>query len=188
MEWNGSGWSCVYPPMDEGSWAIECLVQAPVSAVGALSFEAFYRRDRDQVAKALALTIGDGALAVEATDEAMARALARWDRIGTYDNPGGWVFRVGLNWARSWLRRRRFEHELPASHHVEVHDPDVRADLDRALASLDVKHRSVVVLRHVLGYSGLETAKTLGISEGTVKSRLSRALVRLRNELEDHDV
>lgn len=178
----------MYPPMDEGSWAIECSVQAPVSGVGTLSFDAFYRRDRDKVAKALALTIGNGALAVEATDEAMARALARWDRIGTYDNPGGWVFRVGLNLARSWLRRRRFEQELPDSPLVEVHEPDVRADLDRALATLDVKHRSVVVLRHVLGYSSLETAEALAISEGTVKSRLSRALERLRNELENPDV
>ena len=36
----------------------------------------------------------------------MVRAYARWDKIGAYDNPGGWVYRVGLNWARS--ARRRF--------------------------------------------------------------------------------
>lgn len=110
-------------------------------------------------------------LGAEATDEAMSRALARWDTIGGYDDPAGWVYRVGLNWARSWLRRRR--------HHTdEVLDPaerpapvDDRVDVSAAPAGLDVAHRSVVVLRHLLGYSTAETAEVLGIAEGTVKSR-----------------
>ena len=52
-----------------------------------------------------------------------------------------------------------------------VADPAVHA----ALAELDPKHRSVVVCRHVLGWSVAETAAALHLREGTVKSRLSRA-------------
>jgi RNA polymerase sigma-70 factor (ECF subfamily) len=54
---------------------------------------------------------------------------------------------------------------------LEVADPAVHA----ALATLDVKQRSVVVCRHLLGWSVAETAAALGIREGTVKRRLHRA-------------
>ena len=68
-------------------------------------FEAFYRDGYADIARALAVTLGDLDLAQEATDEAMVRAYVRWQKIGAYDNPGGWVYRVGLNWARSARRR-----------------------------------------------------------------------------------
>jgi DNA-directed RNA polymerase specialized sigma24 family protein len=41
--------------------------------------------------------------------EAFARALAAWPRVRTMDSPGGWLYRVALNQARSWLRRRGLE-------------------------------------------------------------------------------
>ncbi len=62
-------------------------------------FAAFYRSDYANVARALSYTLGDVDLGREATDEAMARAYARWSKIREYDSPAGWVYRVGLNWA-----------------------------------------------------------------------------------------
>ena len=41
------------------------------------------------------------------THQAMARAYLHWAKVGLYDNPSGWVYRVGMNRATSWLRRRR---------------------------------------------------------------------------------
>ena len=64
----------------------------------ALAFEDFYRGGRDRVVRALALTLGDAHLAAEATDEAMARAFQRWDRVARLDNPGGWVYRISGNY------------------------------------------------------------------------------------------
>jgi len=55
----------------------------------------------------------------------------------------------------------------------------------RAVAALDIKQRSVVVCRHLLGWSVAETADALGISQGTVKSRLHRATTILRSQLRD---
>ena len=78
--------------------------QAAPAAATAESFEAFYRAQVDRVYRALAVTLGDLGLAREAADEAMARAYARWDRVAECDNPGGWVYRVGLNWATSFWR------------------------------------------------------------------------------------
>lgn len=46
-----------------------------------LAFEAFYRDERDQLARALALTLSDSHLAAEAVDEAMVRAYQRWERV-----------------------------------------------------------------------------------------------------------
>ena len=54
------------------------------------SFEEFYRVARDDVARALVLTLGDRDLGVEAADEAMVRAFQRWPRVGAYESPAGW--------------------------------------------------------------------------------------------------
>jgi DNA-directed RNA polymerase specialized sigma24 family protein len=81
--------------------------------VEAHSFDEFYRTQVDAIYRALTVALADAHLAREAVDEAMTRAYARWATVARYDNPGGWVFRVGLNWATSWRRTRRLERPLP---------------------------------------------------------------------------
>ncbi len=155
----------------------------PVDAAPAVvDFAAFYQVNHPVIARALALTIGDAGLAAEATDEAMTRACQRWTRVQHYDNPSGWVYRVGLNWARSWFRRHR---EVPSLWTDQPSPPVAPVDpaLDAAIGELDVKHRSVVVLRYLLDWSVAETAAALDIAPGTVKSRLSRALDQLEVRL-----
>jgi RNA polymerase sigma-70 factor (ECF subfamily) len=148
----------------------------------AVPFESFYRQSYRDVANALAFTLADVDLAQEATDEAMARAFQRWDSVGSYDNPGGWVYRVGLNWARS--RIRRLARALPFRDRNEVTDPPI-ADpaLRTALANLPVELRSVVVCRLLLDWSVEATADALELNPGTVKSRLHRALHALETTL-----
>lgn len=146
------------------------------------SFDAFYTGARSSIARALALALGDVDLATEATDEALARAYERWPTVSRLDRPEGWVYRVAMNWALSILRRRRRgDHRLydPGSDTAAVSDPDVHA----ALAELDVKHRSVIVCRHLLGWSVADTAAALNVREGTVKSRLHRAHRILQSRL-----
>jgi RNA polymerase sigma factor (sigma-70 family) len=147
-------------------------------------FEGFYRDSRDSVARAVALALGDVHLAAEATDEAMVRAYERWGQVGGLDKPEAWVYRVALNWSMSALRRRRrSDHRLCDPRVIEmpsIGDPAVAT----ALAELDVKHRSVVVCRHLLGWSVDETAAALKIRAGTVKSRLHRANRILQSRLQ----
>jgi RNA polymerase sigma factor (sigma-70 family) len=147
-------------------------------------FTDFYRTCWPSVARALALALGDQDLAVEATDEAMARAYPRWDKLRGYDNPAGWVYRVGLNWARSY--HRRLARRLPFAHPgvaepAEVADPEIR----RALLDLPLRQRTVVVCRLLLDWSVDDTAAALGVRPGTVRSRLHRALQSLQASL-DH--
>lgn len=154
-----------------------------VTVVEPLSFVHFYEQRRDRVVRALALTLGDVHLAAEAADEAMARAYQRWDRIGTFEDPGGWVYRVGLNWGFLVLRRRRIAPQPRVERDPADVGPVGEPDVLAALAELPVRQRTVVVCRYYLGWSEAETASGLGIRPGTVKSRLHRALRHLQTRL-----
>lgn len=170
-------------PPDDGI-TVEFDTPRRQAAAAPLTFEAFYLEHHAPVARALALTLGDNALGVEATDEAMTRAYQRWNQVAGYANPAGWVYRVGLNWARSFLRRRKRTTNSPYIEDTPIEDPQPSDPaLARALASLDPKHRSVVVLRYLLDWSVDQTAEALDIAPGTVKSRLHRALAQLETHM-----
>ncbi|GAA4570233.1 SigE family RNA polymerase sigma factor [Micromonospora coerulea] len=160
----------------------------PAGADTALPFEQFYREHVDRIHRALALAVGDATVAREAADEAMARAYARWDRVRKLDNPAGWVFRVGLNWATSWWRKVRRERPPADDWQASVAAPDpaglaARSALDR----LPVGQRTVIVCRVLLDLSTAETAAVLNLTEGTVRSRLSRGLAGLRTALDEKE-
>ena len=154
-----------------------------------ISFEEFYREQRAPIGRALALTLRDTQLASEAVDEAMARAYQRWSRVQALDNPGGWVYRVGLNWSRSILRRAHRPAPTWVTSSSVVADVGSALDpaIDRALARLSIEQRAVVVCRLLIGYSEAQTAAALGLRPGTVKSRLARATTRLQSLLSPLD-
>lgn len=174
-----------------GGWLVVCVLMDVIVAERAEQlrpegFEGFYRNRWDELYRALAVTLRDPDLAREAVDEAMVRAFERWRQVRKASNPSGWVYRVALNWAIDQLRRRERESRRQVSPPFgapwipAVPEPELSA----ALGRLAVKHRAVVVLRVVLDWSEQDVASTLGIPVGTVKSRLSRALESLRQELE----
>lgn len=150
-------------------------------------FDGFYRAHREELVRALVLTVGHRELGREAADEAFARALERWSDVCGYANPEGWVYRVGVNWARSTVRRRTFTlHGLFADsvHLDDLPDPELLT----AVEDLPIKYRSVIVARFFLDWTIEQTATALLIPQGTVKTRQSRALSRLRRRLgEPHE-
>lgn len=148
------------------------------------TFEEFYSAHAGPIGQALELTLGDRELAEDALNEAMARALQRWKRVSRYANPQGWVYRVGMNWAMSWLRRRRRERDRPLTIRPDAQPQPQDQDLAHALAALSIEHRSVVICRFFFDWSVRQTAESLDVAEGTVKSRLARALENIRHELE----
>ena len=143
-------------------------------------------RRHQQVAFRVAFAIcGDDA--EDAVQEAFIKAHgALWRfRPGAPWRP--WLLRIVANEARN--RRRsagRREHLVVMAAGVAAGPaaPDYTAgELTTAIDRLEPPHREVVLLRHVLELSEAETAAVLGCRPGTVKSRLSRALDRLREEL-----
>ena len=166
--------------------------EAPIARIrrrGA-SFDDFYLEHRDRIARALSLSLRDNELGSDAADEAFARACQRWHQVSGYDNPEGWVYRVAMNWARSWLRRKRREREKQPLLLTEGTSEDrvLDIDLERAISALSDDHRSIVVARFFLDWSVTQTAEALDLAPGTVKSRLSRALAQLEAELVGEDV
>jgi len=170
-------------PAVDGTLSYQLPADVDISATRDHSFVTFYAEARDGLVRALALTLGDVHLAAEAADEAMVRAYQRWERVGAYDNPAGWVYRVGLNWATSVLRRVRRAPRPHAERDATDVDPVAEPSVRDALARLNVAQRSVVICRFYLGLSEAETATALGTRPGTVKSRLHRALRILQSDL-----
>jgi RNA polymerase sigma factor (sigma-70 family) len=82
----------------------------------------------------------------------------------------------------SWWRRHKLAESPLASHDgaAATTDTDLRLTLDQALTRLTPKQRTVLVLRFYEDLTEVETARTLGISAGTVKSTSRQALARLR--------
>ncbi len=132
---------------------------------------------------------GDPHVAEELVQESLARVYTQWRRARA-DNPTAYARRVLVNLHTDRWRRRRREvltDSVPERDHAL--GPDRRADLAfdlvRALQDLPTRERECVVLRHYLDLSGKETAATLGVSLGTVKSSTSRGLVALRAALKE---
>jgi RNA polymerase sigma-70 factor (ECF subfamily) len=117
-----------------------------------------------------------------------------------------WLYRIATNEALMSLRRKRPEaisFENPAVHDSEPQEPlqivdwcclpeeeflsaEGRARLDEAAARLPANLRVVFILRDIEGLSTRETAQVLDISEMAVKTRLSRARLRLREDLTEY--
>jgi RNA polymerase sigma-70 factor (ECF subfamily) len=136
------------------------------------------------------LSGGDGDDAVQ---DAFVKA---WYALGRFrgDAPfRTWLLRIVANEARNRRRSsgRRSARELriaeprtAPSPEVSVLDDERRRALLAAVDALPAKLRDVVACRHLLELSEAETAATLGLPVGTVKSRLARALERLRASVE----
>ena len=87
--------------------SMDVVIEDAAGRLRPTDFEDFYRLSWSLVYRPLAATLGDADLACESTDEAMARAFARWDTVRNTGNPEGWVYRVAYRWALDRLRRRR---------------------------------------------------------------------------------
>ena len=116
------------------------------------------------------------------------RALATF-RPGSPFRP--WLLRIVANQAgntrRGTRRRERRNAQVAARRYAYEPEPeavveqtDERRRLIAALSVLPEKDRQVLTIRYLLGYSEAETAEVLGCAPGTVKSRGSRALAKLR--------
>ena len=133
---------------------------------------------------------GNAADAEDAAQDAFVKAYTSLSRFRRGAPWRPWLLRIVANEARN--RRRsagRREHLALRAARAEpqpaASEPGVPdRELLEALARLEPAHREVVVLRHLLDLPEAECAQVLGCRKGTVKSRLSRALAKLRVELE----
>jgi RNA polymerase sigma-70 factor (ECF subfamily) len=147
-------------------------------------FRTLYESEYAAVFRVVYVLSGDRGVAEDATQEAFARCLERWNRLGDKGWVGGWVTTTALNVARRAMRRR----PPPPTPDIGPHDLDQELDLWRAVRTLPVRQQEAVVLHYAMDKPLTEVAAAMGCAEGTVKAHLSRARESLRRSLEGDPV
>jgi RNA polymerase sigma-70 factor (sigma-E family) len=154
-----------------------------------LSFRDYvHARSRALLRTAYMLT-GNRADAEDLVQAALAKTYLAWDRIEDRGAVDGYVRRAMVNTHISWWRRRRIEEfptdEIPdqaiADHSVSN---DMQESLRHAIDRLPQRMRAAVMLRYYEDMTEAEVAEVLGVSLGTVKSTVSRAVAKLRIDAE----
>lgn len=159
---------------------------ALVRAAAAGDRDAFEQIVRDQqvhVWRFLRRLLGDDALAEDVAQETFLRVYTRLDTFNFEAKFTTWMFQIARNAGLDALRARARRSRLHASvDRVPVAPPvtaDVRVEVQAALDSLPPALRAALLLIEVLGLRYREAAEVLEVAEGTVKSRVFHARLRL---------
>ena len=157
-------------------------------------FTAYVRNRRPVLLRTARSLTPDPCDAEDLLQTALAKTYLAWERIADQGALDGYVRRTLVNTRTSQWRRRRLDEfacaELPEppGRIASAPDPaDHQADRDavwRAIGRLPPRQRAMVVLRFYEDLTEGQTAEVLGVSVGTVKSAVSRALVKLRTDPE----
>jgi RNA polymerase sigma-70 factor (ECF subfamily) len=161
------------------------------TAVGetAPSFEEFYGATFRRLFTALCLVTGNRYEAEEIAQDAFLRVFERWDRVGSLEDPTGYVFRVSMNLFRSRWRRVslavRRELFLAPSATDDLAAVEDRDQVIRLLRELDPRQRAAVLLTAILDHSAEEAGRMLGLRASSVRSLTTRARARMKHEVVD---
>jgi len=140
-----------------------------------LTFDAFVAEAEPRLRRALIGAVGVDRVA-DAVAEALAYAWENWSTISLFENPVGYLYRVG----QSKTRRRKVP-QLRAM--VAPGIPDTEPGLPMALMALPPQQRAAVWLAHGCQWTHAEIAEALGISTSTVSTHVNRGLDSLRRRL-----
>jgi RNA polymerase sigma-70 factor (ECF subfamily) len=144
----------------------------------------------DRLYRVARLILRDAERAEDAAQEALVRCWRDLPGLRDPDRFEPWLNRLLMRAINDEFRSTRRAQaaiqvlRLEPQARDAMIDVDVREQLDRGFRRLRLEHRAVLVLRLYLGMSLEETATTLGIPAGTVKSRLHHATAAMRDALE----
>ncbi|MEU1011833.1 SigE family RNA polymerase sigma factor [Streptomyces sp. NPDC005890] len=165
------------------------MTTQPQPRAPVMDFEEYVRTRHDALLCSARRLVRDPLDAQDLLQTALLRTYPRWDRIADKRLADAYLRRVVINTRAEWWRRAQQLRELLSAQLPETSVEDsAERHADRTLLmdlvkSLAPQQRAVVVLRHWEQMSTRETATALGLSPGTVKSTLHRALTQLREEL-----
>ncbi len=157
-----------------------------------LTFAEFFEREHLRLGRAIFLLTGDRDEAEDLVQEALARTYERWDRVSQMGEPAGYVYRIASNLHRRRRRTRLRQRTLVERRRVQDSDPgdaaDARMDVLAALAMLPRDQREALVLVEMFDLDASTAGDALGIKAVSVRVRVHRARLRLRDILGGYDV
>ncbi len=157
----------------------------------AIEFEGFFRTQYPELVGFCFLLTGQSAEAEDLAQEALVRAFEKWDRVSAMESPVGYVYRTACNLNRHRLRRLRVRARKAlwaSARPDEISASEDRSEILTALRSLSSGQRAAVVLVEWIGMDADEAGDILSIKGASVRSRVHRAKVVLRERLaDDHD-
>jgi RNA polymerase sigma-70 factor (ECF subfamily) len=162
------------------------------------AWEAIVRGHQEGVFRLAYLYLRDAREAEDVTQRAFIRAYENIDQFENDRHLRPWLLSIAANLAKNrqrslgryWAALRRFGAQVisPGAYNSRGRrtEPPVQSESElwHAIKRLSQMEQEIIYLRFFLDMSVRETAGTLGVAEGTVKSRLHRALQRLRGVIE----
>jgi len=127
----------------------------------------------------------DETLALDAVSEAVFRAFKGIKRLREPKYAETWFIRILINAANDLRRRQKHEIVMETVPEGVYYDNHCELDFTQMIGSLQPELREIISLKYYSGYTLKEISAILDIPEGTVKSRLNRALNLLRLEVSD---
>ncbi|KAB2343480.1 SigE family RNA polymerase sigma factor [Actinomadura rudentiformis] len=151
-----------------------------------------FREHHLELVRMALLIVGDKPTAEDVVQDVFTAMHDRLDRLHEHHAMLPYARTAVINRCRTVLRRRKLASRLHQHHEPPVWSAESAAMLGEdcrevfeALRSLPRRRREVLVLRYYLNLSDAEIAEVMGVSGGTVKSTMSRALTALAKKLED---
>lgn len=162
------------------------------------AFRSLVERYEPAVAATVQGMLGPGPEAEDVGQETFIRFYRALDSFREESSLKTYLTRIAINLSLNALkRRRRLRDRFVRNDEPDFAEPAVSGEVEmdageraalvrKAVDRLEPKHRAVVVLRMLNGYSTRETAELLGVPQGTVLSRLSRGMQRLETLLKPY--
>ncbi|TCO80012.1 RNA polymerase sigma factor [Marinisporobacter balticus] len=142
--------------------------------------------------------------AKDATQDAFIKTYKSLYKFKGESNFSTWLYKIVTNTCLDLLRKRKVQNtysydgqvetqdgKIVRELHDEKHSPEIivqrrecKKNIQDAIRCLSENHKTVIVLRDIQGFSYEDISKMLGCSEGTIKSRISRARQALKEVIE----
>ena len=151
------------------------------------AFAQLYLQHKDSLYRYAYFKLGNDHDAQDAVADCVAEAYAGISRLKSEKAFVSWIFQILYRKCCAVLSQnsaRKDVLSLDESGDVPVTDDHLAPELEEALALLSAEEKDIVLLSVISGYKTREIAEMLGIKHSTVRSKLSRALAKMKNFLE----
>ena len=148
------------------------------------AFETLYRQHAGRIYGLVCRMTGSAQEGEDLLQEIFLQAHRKLDRFRGDAAIGTWLYRLAVNHVVDFVKSRRARMDKVTETLAEApgrsSDPAIGLDLDRAVRQLPPGYREAFVLHDVEGFEHKEVAALLGISEGTSRSQVFKARMKLR--------